>query len=274
MPATDETTLRRHIGYVIQHAGLFPHLHRPGQYRHRPASPQGQPRRGPTPGYGFIEWVGPPAALAGRYLPAVRRSSSGSGGSALARRPAGHAHGRALPAPSDPVVRGALQQEFLRLQRELGTTIALVTHDIDGAVTLGDRVAVFHGGSHLAQVRTPRGPAHHAGRRLRRLASSAGTVGGAAFLPPAGRPDPRPLPADRRSTPTEARCPGPPRLGVATASFGDGLGPAGSHLAISAPPVCRPLDATGRATGVVRPCRCGRLRRGPPSGSGAGTAAP
>jgi osmoprotectant transport system ATP-binding protein len=55
----------------------------------------------------------------------------------------------------DAVVRHSLQQEFLRLQQELGKTIVLVTHDIDEAVKLGDQVAVFAEGGRLAQVARP-----------------------------------------------------------------------------------------------------------------------
>ena len=55
----------------------------------------------------------------------------------------------------DPVVRGRLQDEFRRLQDELGKTVVLVTHDIDEAIRMGDRVAVFAAGGHLAQFATP-----------------------------------------------------------------------------------------------------------------------
>ena len=55
----------------------------------------------------------------------------------------------------DPVVRGRLQGEFRRLQRELGKTVLLVTHDIDEAVRMGDRVAVFAQGGRLAQYDEP-----------------------------------------------------------------------------------------------------------------------
>ena len=55
----------------------------------------------------------------------------------------------------DPVVRVRLQDEFLRLQQELGKTVVLVTHDIDEAVKMGDRVAVFAAGGRLAQYATP-----------------------------------------------------------------------------------------------------------------------
>src|SRR6478609_371555 len=55
----------------------------------------------------------------------------------------------------DPIVRGRLQDEFRRLQAELGKTVVLVTHDIDEAIRMGDRVAVFAAGGRLAQYATP-----------------------------------------------------------------------------------------------------------------------
>jgi osmoprotectant transport system ATP-binding protein len=55
----------------------------------------------------------------------------------------------------DPVVRDQLQREFLRLQEELQKTIVFVTHDIDEAIRLGDRVAVLAVGGRLAQLATP-----------------------------------------------------------------------------------------------------------------------
>lgn len=55
----------------------------------------------------------------------------------------------------DPVVRNQLQDEFLRLQREIGKTIIMVTHDIDEALKLGDQVAVLRTGGTLAQIATP-----------------------------------------------------------------------------------------------------------------------
>jgi osmoprotectant transport system ATP-binding protein len=55
----------------------------------------------------------------------------------------------------DPVVRDELQQELLRLQRDLAKTIVFVTHDIDEATVLGDKVAVFAVGGKLAQYATP-----------------------------------------------------------------------------------------------------------------------
>jgi osmoprotectant transport system ATP-binding protein len=55
----------------------------------------------------------------------------------------------------DPVVRSRLQEEFLRVHRELDKTVIMVTHDIDEAVKMGDRVAVFATGGRLAQYDVP-----------------------------------------------------------------------------------------------------------------------
>jgi osmoprotectant transport system ATP-binding protein len=55
----------------------------------------------------------------------------------------------------DPIVRKSLQDEFVRLQSELRKTIVFVTHDIDEAVKLGHRIAVFGSGGVLAQHATP-----------------------------------------------------------------------------------------------------------------------
>jgi len=55
----------------------------------------------------------------------------------------------------DPIVRAQLQQEFLRLQRELHKTVVFVTHDVDEAITVGNQVAVLRTGGVLAQVGTP-----------------------------------------------------------------------------------------------------------------------
>jgi len=55
----------------------------------------------------------------------------------------------------DPVGRRRLQDEFARIQRELGTTVMLVTHDVDEAVRMADRVAVMSAGGHVEQLATP-----------------------------------------------------------------------------------------------------------------------
>lgn len=55
----------------------------------------------------------------------------------------------------DPVVRDRLQSEFRRIQQELGKTVLFVTHDLDEAVKLADRIAVFSTGGVLEQIATP-----------------------------------------------------------------------------------------------------------------------
>ncbi|WP_432520866.1 ABC transporter ATP-binding protein [Kineococcus sp. SYSU DK006] len=151
----DAAALRRGIGYVIQHAGLFPHrtvvdnvLTVPrllGRRRQRAAAIE------------LLERVGLPAAFADRYPAQLSGGQQQRVG--VARALAADPPVLLMDEPFsavDPVVRGQLQQEFLRLQAELGKTIVLVTHDIDEAVVLGDRIAVFRQGGHLAQVGTPR----------------------------------------------------------------------------------------------------------------------
>src|ERR671938_1852560 len=55
----------------------------------------------------------------------------------------------------DPIVRGRLQDEFLRLQQEVRKTVVFVTHDIDEAIKIGDRIAILRQGGRLAQYDTP-----------------------------------------------------------------------------------------------------------------------
>ena len=55
----------------------------------------------------------------------------------------------------DPIVRARLQDEFLRLQRELRKTVVFVTHDVDEAIKVGDRIAILREGGRLAQYDTP-----------------------------------------------------------------------------------------------------------------------
>src|SRR5207248_4034992 len=55
----------------------------------------------------------------------------------------------------DPITRARLQDEFLRLRREFRKTVIFVTHDIDEAIKMGDRIAILRGGGVLAQYATP-----------------------------------------------------------------------------------------------------------------------
>ncbi|NIZ93801.1 ABC transporter ATP-binding protein [Kineococcus rubinsiae] len=152
----DPAVLRRGIGYVIQHAGLFPHRTVVDNVATVPHLLGRSKKERRAAAMELLERVGLPTAFADRY------PSQLSGGQqqrvGVARALAADPPVMLMDEPFsavDPVVRDQLQQEFLRLQSELGKTIALVTHDIDEAVKLGDTIAVFRAGGHLAQVGTP-----------------------------------------------------------------------------------------------------------------------
>ena len=148
--------LRRSIGYVMQHAGLLPHrkvidnvgavlrLNGVGKKEARDRS------------YAVLETVGLDASLAMKY------PSQLSGGQ---QQRVGVARGLVTDpnillmdepfGAVDPIVRDELQQELLRLQRDLDKTIVFVTHDIDEAFLLGDQVAILQEGGVVAQIGSP-----------------------------------------------------------------------------------------------------------------------
>ncbi|MGZ6744536.1 MAG: ABC transporter ATP-binding protein [Nocardioides sp.] len=153
----DPVQLRRGIGYVIQQVGLFPHQRIETNVMTVPLLYGESKATARRRAHELMELVGlDPATYAGRYPHQL------SGGQ---RQRVGVARALAADPPVllmdepfgavDPVVRVRLQDEFLRLQRELGKTVLLVTHDIDEAVKMGDRVAVFATGGRLAQFATP-----------------------------------------------------------------------------------------------------------------------
>ena len=153
----DPVKLRRGIGYVIQQVGLFPHQSIEANVMTVPLLYGESKQTARSRAHELMELVGlEPATYARRYPHQL------SGGQ---RQRVGVARALAADPPVllmdepfgavDPVVRVRLQDEFLKLQRELGKTVVLVTHDIDEAVKLGDRVAVFQPGGRLAQVATP-----------------------------------------------------------------------------------------------------------------------
>ena len=162
--------LRRGIGYVIQHAGLFPHRTDPGQHRDGAAAARREQGEGAGTRHSSC-WSG--SGWTGRSPSAIPAQLSGG-----QQQRVGVARALAADPPVmlmdepfsavDPVVREQLQEEFLRLQKELGKTIVFVTHDIDEAIKLGDQVAVLRVGGQLAQLATPARAAEPAGRRLRR----------------------------------------------------------------------------------------------------------
>jgi osmoprotectant transport system ATP-binding protein len=148
--------LRRHIGYAIQQIGLFPHQtvaeniavvpHLLGWDRGRIKARTGE----------LLELVGLDAAMGARYPAQL------SGGQ---RQRVGVARALAADPPLllmdepfgaiDPITRARLQEEFRRLQQELRKTVVFVTHDIDEALKIGDRIAVLKTGGVLAQYATP-----------------------------------------------------------------------------------------------------------------------
>jgi osmoprotectant transport system ATP-binding protein len=151
-----ETQLRREIGYVIQQVGLFPHLNITDNIGMVPKLLGWDKKRISARSAELLELIGLPAEMGKRY------PSQLSGGQ---RQRIGVA--RALAAdPSlmlmdepfgaiDPINRDNLQNQFLRLQDEIRKTIVFVTHDIDEAIKMGDRIAILREGGELVQYDTP-----------------------------------------------------------------------------------------------------------------------
>ncbi|TDC82335.1 ATP-binding cassette domain-containing protein [Micromonospora sp. KC606] len=153
----DPVRLRRRIGYVIQNVGLFPHQTvdtNVGTVPRLLGWPKERIRRRTGE---LLELVGlDPAQFGRRYpheLSGGQRQRVGVA-RALAADPVVLLMDEPFSAV-DPIARGRLQQEFLRLQAELHKTVLLVTHDLDEAVRLGDRIAVLSEGGQLEQYDTP-----------------------------------------------------------------------------------------------------------------------
>lgn len=148
--------LRRGIGYVMQNGGLMPHRTVAQNIATVPRL-QGMSRREACArAVELLELVGLDAGYADRYPAQL------SGGQVqrvgVARALAANAPILLMDEPFsavDPIVRTELQCELLHLQARLGKTIVFVTHDIDEALLLGDRIAVFAEGGRLAQYGTP-----------------------------------------------------------------------------------------------------------------------
>ncbi len=152
----DVAELRRGIGYVIQHAGLFPHRTVVDNVMTVPRLLGVDKREARTRAMELIERVGLDPAMARRYPAQLSGGQQQRVG--VARALAADPPVMLMDEPFsavDPVVREQLQNEFLRLQSELGKTILFVTHDIDEAVKLGDQVAVLRVGGVLAQLDSP-----------------------------------------------------------------------------------------------------------------------
>ncbi|MGN9818003.1 ABC transporter ATP-binding protein [Streptomyces sp. SD11] len=148
--------LRRGIGYVIQHAGLFPHRTILDNVATVPLLLGWGKKKARSRAAELLELVGLPATMAKRYPYQLSGGQQQRVG--VARALGADPPVLLMDEPFsavDPIVRGELQAEFLRLQKELHKTIVFVTHDIDEAIKLGDHIAVFRTGGKLAQFDTP-----------------------------------------------------------------------------------------------------------------------
>ena len=153
----DPATLRRRIGYVIQQVGLFPHRTLGENVATVPELLGWERDRVTSRVDELLELVGleperyrdrHPAQISGgqRQRVGVARALAADPLLMLMDEPFG---------AIDPVNRDRLQNEFLRLQERVGKTVVFVTHDIDEALKMGDRIAVLREGGVLAQYATP-----------------------------------------------------------------------------------------------------------------------
>jgi osmoprotectant transport system ATP-binding protein len=148
--------LRRRIGYVIQQIGLFPHMTIADNIATVPKMLGWDKERTSKRIDELLETVGIDKSYRDRYPKEL------SGGQ---RQRIGVARAMAADPPVllmdepfgaiDPITRDRLQDEFLRLQREIKKTIVFVTHDIDEAVKMGDRIAILKQRSRIAQYDPP-----------------------------------------------------------------------------------------------------------------------
>jgi osmoprotectant transport system ATP-binding protein len=153
----DSSKLRRKIGYVIQQVGLFPHRTIAENIATVPKLLGWDQTRTKERVNEMLELVSmDPAIYRDRYPKEL------SGGQAqrvgVARALAADPDVLLMDEPFgaiDPITRDRLQNEFLRLQQDLKKTIVFVTHDIDEAIKMGNRIAILREGSEVAQIDTP-----------------------------------------------------------------------------------------------------------------------
>lgn len=144
--------LRRNIGYVIQQVGLFPHMTVADNIASVPRLLKWDKKRITDRVEELLDLVGLPA---GEY--AAKWPAHLSGGEAqrvgVARALAADPPVLLMDEPFgavDPLTRDILQQEFLRIRTALNKTVVFVTHDLDEAIRLGDRIAVMNEGRLVA----------------------------------------------------------------------------------------------------------------------------
>ena len=148
--------LRRGIGYVMQNSGLLPHRTVVDNVATVPLLRGTPKRQARADALAMLDTVGLDRSLADRY------PSQLSGGQ---QQRVGVARGLAVNpnillmdepfGAVDPIVRAELQQELVRLQKDLDKTVVFVTHDIEEAFLLGDQIVILREGGHIAQVGTP-----------------------------------------------------------------------------------------------------------------------
>jgi len=153
--AVDATTLRRGIGYVIQQIGLFPHMTVASNVAVVPSLLGWPAERIRARVDEMLELVGVPAAQFGARFPAAL-----SGGQqqrvGLARALAADPDILLMDEPFgalDAIERTRLQSEMLRLQQRLHKTVLFVTHDVDEAIRLADRIVVMRAGAVVQYAR-------------------------------------------------------------------------------------------------------------------------
>ncbi|MDP9428829.1 MAG: ABC transporter ATP-binding protein [Actinomycetota bacterium] len=154
---SDPDELRRHIGYVIQQVGLIPHMSIGQNVGIVPSMLGWDKKRISARVDELLELVGlDPSVYRSRYPKQLSGGQQQRVG--VARALAADPPVMLMDEPFgaiDPITRERLQAEFLQLQERIRKTIVFVTHDIDEALRLGDRIAIFAEGSRLAQFDTP-----------------------------------------------------------------------------------------------------------------------
>lgn len=154
--AIEPVQLRRRIGYVLQNSGLLPHRRVIDNIATVPRLNGIPKKQAHARALELMDTVGLERDMAERYPAQL------SGGQ---QQRVGVARGLAVDpnillmdepfGAVDPIVRADLQQELLRLQRELDKTVVFVTHDIDEAFLLGDQVVILEKGGRIAQKGSP-----------------------------------------------------------------------------------------------------------------------
>jgi osmoprotectant transport system ATP-binding protein len=148
--------LRREMGYVIQQVGLFPHRTNAQNIATVPILLDWDRHRIDARVRELLDLVGLDPALGDRYPAQLSGGQQQRVG--VARALAADPPVMLMDEPFgaiDPINRERLQNEFLRLQAEIRKTILFVTHDIDEAIKMGDRIAVMRVGGRVEQYATP-----------------------------------------------------------------------------------------------------------------------